>query len=64
MKTFAKTAAIAIAMTVLGTGAAMAAEMCACCKDGEKIECCDKMKGEAAAPKPKETPQVEPEHKH
>jgi hypothetical protein len=62
MKTAAKSAVLALSMLVLSAGAALAAEACACCKDGETMACCDKMKGEAApadAAKP-----GQPAHKH
>jgi len=50
------TALAAMAMTVVGT-AALAAEACACCKEGEKMECCDKMKKAPGKPSA-------PEHQH
>ncbi|WP_293676209.1 hypothetical protein [uncultured Phenylobacterium sp.] len=64
MDIFGRGAALALAITLLGAGAAAAAEACACCKEGAKMECCDKMKDKAAAPKPGETKPAEPEHKH
>jgi len=69
MNTFAKSAAFALALTFVG-GAALAAEACACCKEGEKMACCDKMKDKAAAPakpgeaKPDATKPAQPEHQH
>jgi hypothetical protein len=63
MNTLAKSAAFALALTFVG-GAALAAEQCCCCKDGQKMECCDKMKDKAAAPTPGETKPAQPEHKH
>ncbi len=55
----------AFAALVLSAGAAAAAEACACCKEGAKMECCDKMKDKAAAPaKSGEAKPAEPEHKH
>ena len=69
MTTFAKSAAVAVALAFVG-GAAFAAEACCCCKDGEKtMACCDKMKDKAAAPKagetkPGETKPAQPEHQH
>lgn len=53
----------AVAIALVG-GAAFAAEACACCKEGAKMACCDKMKDKAAAPKPGETKPAPPEHKH
>lgn len=56
MKTIVRSALAALALSVIGSTAALAAE-CACCKEGEKMECCDKMKSSAPdAPAP--------EHKH
>jgi hypothetical protein len=63
MKTFAKSALVAVAISVLGAGAALAAEKCACCKEGEKMTCSDKMKDKDAAPKPDDTKPA-PEHQH
>jgi len=63
MSSFAKSAIFALALTFVG-GTALAAEACACCKEGEKMECCDKMKDKAAAPKPGETKPAQPEHEH
>jgi hypothetical protein len=63
MTRFAKSAAFAIALSLVG-GAALAADACKCCKEGEKMECCDKMKDKAAAPKPGETQPAPSEHKH
>ena len=64
-----KSAAIALGLSVLTAGAAMAAEqMACCCKDKDaKMSCCDKMKDKAAAQKdgkvqPK--PPAADEHKH
>lgn len=53
MKASSNFAAAAIALSVvLGAGSAFAAEaMKCCCKDAAgKIACCDKMKGDKAAP--------------
>ena len=63
MRTFARRTAIAMAITLLGAGAAFAAEKCCCCKDGEKMACCEKMHGETA-PKPAESSPPQPEHQH
>lgn len=63
MTSLAKSVVFALALTFVG-GAALAAEKCCCCKDGEKMECCDKMKDKAAAPKPGETKPAAPEHQH
>jgi hypothetical protein len=62
VKTFAKSAALALTVAILSVGAAAAAEACACCKDGEKMACCDKMQSDAAAPKPGEP--APSQHKH
>ena len=59
-----KSLALAATLSLFAGGAALAADCC-CCKDGAKMECCDKMKGAADAPKPGETkPAPQPEHKH
>ncbi|HET6398212.1 MAG TPA: ammonium transporter family protein [Candidatus Thermoplasmatota archaeon] len=63
-----KSAAIGVALSVLGAGAALAAEEMACCKDkapccdkvnekGEKMACCEKHKDHAPQ-------QPAPEHDH
>ena len=59
-----KSAALALALSVLG-GAAFAAEaMDCCCKDKDgKMACCDKMKDKAPA-KPAAAEPATPEHKH
>ena len=61
MSRFAKSAAFALALSLIG-GAALAAEACACCKDGAKMACCDKTKKDT--PKTGEAPPAPPEHKH
>lgn len=51
MKTLVKSAIAALALTVIATGSALAAEGC-CCKDKDgKMACCEK-KGESAANAP------------
>lgn len=66
MTSLARTTAIAIAAAMIGT-AAFAAEAC-CCKDGEKMACCDKMKDHAPAKpgesKPGQAKPAQPEHQH
>ena len=58
-------AAASFAIVVLSAGAVAAAEACACCKEGAKMECCDKMKDKAASPaKPGDTKPAQPEHQH
>jgi hypothetical protein len=61
MKLTARAAAAALFVTILGSGAAFAAEaMCACCKDmAEKMSCCEDMKKAEQSPK---TPA--PQHRH
>jgi hypothetical protein len=59
----AKSAVIAVAIAFIG-GAAFAAEACCCCKDGAKMECCDKMKDKGDASKPADAKPAQPEHKH
>ena len=61
MNMLTKSALAALALACLG-GAALAAEACACCKDGEKMACCDKMKGDAA--KPGDAKPAQTDHKH
>lgn len=52
MNRFFKSAALAVGLSLLGTAAmACGADCCAKDKDG-KMTCCDKMKGDRAAPKP------------
>jgi hypothetical protein len=64
MKTLTRTALAALAITLLGAGSVAAAEACACCKEGQKMACCDKMQDKPTAPKPGEAPAPAPEHKH
>ena len=64
MNTFVKSALAAVALSVLGAGSALAAE-CACCKDGAKMECCDKaMTDKAPKPQDGKPAAPAPEHKH
>lgn len=63
MTAFAKPVAIAAVLALFAAGSALAAEACACCKDGAKMECCDKMKDKTPA-KPGEPAPPAPEHKH
>jgi hypothetical protein len=58
-----KSLALAATLSLFAGGAALAAEAC-CCKEGEKMECCDKMKSKGDASKPAETKPAQPEHKH
>ncbi|HEY0649909.1 hypothetical protein [Phenylobacterium sp.] len=59
-----KSLALAAALSLFAGGAALAAEAC-CCKEGEKMECCDKMKGKGAdASKPSDAKPAQPEHQH
>lgn len=60
-----KSLALAAALSLFAGGAALAAEACCCCKEGEKMECCDKMKGKGAdASKPSDAKPAQPEHQH
>ena len=54
MTTILKSAAVGLLLSVIAGGAALAAEeMSCCCKDKDgKMTCCDKMKGDHAAPQP------------
>lgn len=54
-----KSLALAATLSLFAGGAALAAEACACCNDGEKMECCDKDKGDASKPA-----DPKPEHQH
>ena len=65
MSTLTKSVLAAVAFTFVAASAAVAAEACACCKEGEKMECCDKMKGKGAdASKPSDAKPAQPEHQH
>jgi pyrimidine deaminase RibD-like protein len=55
-------ALVALATVLFTAGAAAAAEMCACCKDGAKMPCCDEMKKDVEPAKP-EAP-AQPQHQH
>lgn len=64
-----RTAGAAAVFAFLSAGAALAADACACCekmKQGEKMECCDKMKSSPAPspaqPAPKPQPQTPHQH--
>jgi hypothetical protein len=59
-----KSLALAATLSLFAGGAALAAEACACCKEGEKMECCDKMKDKGDASKPADPKPAQPEHKH
>lgn len=52
--------AIALVFTFIG-GPVLLAEACACCKDGDTKECCNKMRDKGAAPKGDQKPAA-PEH--
>ena len=64
MNTAVKSTLAALALTVFGAGAALAAEACDCCKDKAKMECCDKADAKSPDAKPTQPAQPAPEHKH